>query len=129
QNAAVALPLEIAADGDEAKARLDGADEVDAHRSYDLAVAEEHVRKMAGLELIRGVLVVGLTRQQSGEDRGPANGVIGAPLLRRLYRPQRIRCETPGVEAQRIRPINCGKTRDVGRKRCDCGSVPGRAAR
>src|SRR5262245_26236148 len=93
QNAAVALPLEIAADGDEAKARLVVADKVDAHRSYDLAVAEEHVRKMAVLEFIRVVLVISLTRQQSGEDRVPANGVIGAPLPRRLYRPQRITCE------------------------------------
>ena len=66
------------------------ADEVDAHRPYDLAVADEHVRKMMVLEFIRVVLVIGLTRQQSGENRVPANGVIGAPLLRRLYRPQRI---------------------------------------
>src|SRR5215472_6127232 len=46
QDAAVALPLQIAMDGDEAKACLGLADEVDAHRAYDLAVADEHVRKM-----------------------------------------------------------------------------------
>ena len=57
-------------------------DEVDAHRAYDLAVADEHVRKMAGLEFVRVVLVIGLARQQSGEDRVPANGVIGLPLAR-----------------------------------------------
>src|SRR5215813_2115538 len=93
QNAAVALALEIAADGDEAKACLGVADEVDAHRSYDLAVADEHMRKMAALEFIRVVLVIGLARQQCAEDRVPANGVIGAPLQRRLYRPQRITLE------------------------------------
>src|SRR5262245_31972525 len=47
QNAAVALALKIAADGDEAKTCLGVADEVDAHRAYDLAVADEHT---AGLE-------------------------------------------------------------------------------
>src|SRR6516165_3696247 len=47
QNAAVALPLQIAADRDEPKACLGLADEVDAHRSYDLTVADEHVRKVA----------------------------------------------------------------------------------
>jgi len=78
----VALALEIAADGDEAKTCLGGADEVDAHRAYDLAVADEHVRKMAALEFIRVVLVIGLARQQSGEDRVPANGVIGLPFVR-----------------------------------------------
>jgi len=93
QNAAVALALEIAADGDEAKACLGVADEVDAHRAYDLAVADEHVGTMAALEFIRVVLVIGLARQQSGEDRVPANGVIGAPLLRRSRRPQRVTLE------------------------------------
>src|SRR5262249_194832 len=53
QNAGVALPLQIAADGDEAKACLGLADEIDAHRAYDLAVADEHVRKMAMLEFVR----------------------------------------------------------------------------
>ena len=96
QNAAVALALEIAADGDEAKACLGVADEVDAHRPYDLAVADEHMRKMAALEFIRVVLVIGLARQQCGEDRIPANSVIGAPLQRRLHRPQRITLERIG---------------------------------
>ena len=50
QNAAVALALQIAADGDEPKACLGLADEVDTHRAYDLAVADEHMRKMAMLE-------------------------------------------------------------------------------
>src|SRR6516164_4635133 len=71
QNAAVALALEVAANGDEAKACLGVADEVDAHRAYDLAVADEHVGKMAALEFIRGVVVIGLARQQGGEDRVP----------------------------------------------------------
>jgi len=82
QNAAVALPLEVAADGDEAKACLDVADEVDAHGAYDLAVAHEHVRKMAALEFIWVVLVVGVARQQRGEDRVPADGMIGRPFAR-----------------------------------------------
>ena len=82
QNAAVALALEVAANGDEAKACLGVADEVDAHRAYDLAVADEHVGKMAALEFIRGVVVIGLARQQGGEDRVPANGVIGRPFAR-----------------------------------------------
>ena len=93
QNAAVALPLQIAADGDEAKACLGLADEVDAHPAYDLAVADEHVRKMAMLEFVRVVLVIGLARQQSAEDRIPANGMIGAPLLRQSRRPQRVTLE------------------------------------
>src|SRR5499433_4476396 len=49
QNAAVALALKIAADGDEAKTCLGVADEVDAHRAYDLAVADEHVGTVAAL--------------------------------------------------------------------------------
>jgi hypothetical protein len=93
QNAAVALPLQIAADGDEAKACLGLADEVDAHRAYDLAVADEHVRKVAMLEFVRVVLLIGLARQQSAEDRVPANGMIGAPLLRQSRRPQRVTLE------------------------------------
>src|SRR5262249_18316747 len=104
QNAGVALPLQIAADGDEAKACLGLADEIDAHRAYDLAVADEHVRKMAMLEFVRVVLVIGLVRQQSAEDRIPANGMIGAPFLRLWRRPQcvmlermihRCRCQIP----------------------------------
>src|SRR5262249_36494791 len=104
QNSAVALPLQIAADCDEAKACLGLADEIDAHRAYDLAVADEHVRKMAMLEFVRVVLVIGLVRQQSAEDRIPANGMIGAPFLRLSRRPQcvmldrmihRCRCQIP----------------------------------
>jgi hypothetical protein len=63
-------------DGDEAKACLGLADEVNAHRAYDLAVADEHVRKMAMLEFVRVVPVIGLARQQSAEGRVPANGMI-----------------------------------------------------
>src|SRR5262249_56340674 len=51
QNGAVALPLEIAADGDEAKASSGLANNVDPPRPYDLAVADEHVRKVAVVEL------------------------------------------------------------------------------
>ena len=83
QNAAVALPLQIPADRDEPKACLGLADEVDAYRSYDFTVADERVRKVAMLEFVRVVLVIGLARQQSAEDRIPANGMINAPLLRR----------------------------------------------
>src|SRR5262249_60075687 len=93
QNAAVALPLQIAADRDETKACLGLADEVDAHRAYDLIVADEHVRKMTMLEFVRVALVIGLTRQQSAEDRIPANGMINAPLIRRSHRPQRVTFE------------------------------------
>src|SRR5262249_8585703 len=80
QNVAVALALEVAADGDEAKTCLGGADEVDAHRAYDLAVADEHVRKMAALEFIRVVLVIGFARQQGGEEAVPAAWVVMLPL-------------------------------------------------
>jgi hypothetical protein len=60
------------------------ADEVDAHRAYDLAVADEHVGKMAALEFIRGVVVIGLApaargrRSRPGEwrDRSPIRAVI-----------------------------------------------------
>src|SRR5262249_23538039 len=93
QDAAVALPLQIAADGDEAKACLGLADEVDAHRAYDLAVADEHVRKMAMLGFVRVVLVIDLARQQSAEDRIPANGMIGAPFRWQSRRPQRVTLE------------------------------------
>src|SRR4029077_14757416 len=81
QNAAVTLPLQIAADRDEPKACLGLADEVDAHRAGDLTVADERVRKMAILEFVRVALVIGLARQQSAEDRIAPNGMINAPLL------------------------------------------------
>ena len=83
----------IAADRDEPKACLGLADEIDAHRAYDFTIADERVRKMAMLEFVRVVLVIGLARQQRAEDRIPVNGMINAPLLRRSHRPQRVMLE------------------------------------
>src|SRR5713101_2612958 len=90
KNGAVALPLQVAADADEAKARLRGVDEVDAHGADDLAVAQEHMRETAGLEFVRVALVVGLSRQQGRKNRIPADCMIGGPLLPRMRAPQDI---------------------------------------
>jgi hypothetical protein len=90
ENRAEALPLRIPADADEAKAGLRLVDEIDAHRAHDLAIADEHMREIAGLEFVRVAFVVGLPRQQRSKDRVPADRMIGDPLLRRLYGPQRI---------------------------------------
>src|SRR6266516_3196999 len=90
QSAAVALPLEIAADADEAKTCRLLADQVDAHRTADLAVVYQHVGTMPRRELLCVVLVLGQARQQGSEDRVPANGVIGGPFARRSYGPEII---------------------------------------
>ena len=90
QNAAVALPLEIAADADEAKTCRLLADQIDAHRTDDLAVVYQHVGKMPRREFVRVALVIGLARQQGSEDRVPANGAIGGPFARRSHGPEVI---------------------------------------
>jgi hypothetical protein len=90
QNAAVALPLEIAADADEAKTCLLRADQIDAHRTHDIAVVYQHMRKMIGRKFVRVASVIGLARQQGSEDRVPANGVIGGPFSRRSHGPEGI---------------------------------------
>jgi hypothetical protein len=52
QDAAVALPLEIAPDADQAKACPALANEIDAHYAHDFAVAQQHVWKVAGRDLV-----------------------------------------------------------------------------
>ena len=93
EHGSVTLALEVAANGDEAKAGLHRVDQIDAHGAYDLAIANQHMREMAWLEFVRVVLVVGLPWQQAHKDRIPADGVIAAPLLRRSHRSQRITLE------------------------------------
>jgi hypothetical protein len=90
QNAAVALPLEIATDADEAKTCRLLADQIDAHRTHDIAVVYQHMGKMVRREFVRVALVIGLGRQQGSEDRIPANGVIGGPFSRRSHGPESI---------------------------------------
>ena len=86
QNGAEALPLQVAADADQAEPRLGRVDEVDAHRAHDLAVADEHMGEVPGLELIGIAFVISLPRQQRRKDRIPADRVIGDPLMRRSDR-------------------------------------------
>ena len=40
---------------------------------------------MARSELVRGVFVIGVVRQQDGKDRIPPDGVISGPFLRRSH--------------------------------------------
>ena len=94
QSAAVALPLEIAADADEAKTCRLLADQIDAHRTDDLAVVYQHVGKMPRREFVRVALVIGLGRHQGSEDHIPANGVIGGPFSRRSHGPESIALDT-----------------------------------
>ena len=67
QSAAVASPLEIAADADEAKPCLLLADQIDAHRTDDLAVADQHMGKMPRREFGRVAFVIGLVRQKAAK--------------------------------------------------------------
>src|SRR5262245_33627007 len=123
QSAAMASPLEIAADADEAKTCLLLADQIDAHahRTDDLAVVDQQMGKVPRREFGRVARVIGLVRQQGSEDRIAANGVIGAPFARRSHGPEMIALDSgghlrvssllrdcqlkaPSVEAQRIIP-------------------------
>src|SRR5262249_24206109 len=109
-------------------------------------VADEHVRKMAMLEFVRVVLVIGLARQQSAEDRIPANGGIGAPFLRQSRRPQRATLQrmTPPCSRPIPLPLSAYDTKrrsqthashslrqaaDARGKGTDCGCALDRAAR
>jgi hypothetical protein len=87
QNGAVALALQVVADADQAQPRLRRVDEVDAHRTHDLAVTGQHVGEVAGLELVGIAFVVGLSRQQGRKNRIAADRVIGDPLPWRLHGP------------------------------------------
>jgi hypothetical protein len=99
QDATVASPLEIAPDGDKAETSLFLADKVDAHRSHDFVVAQEHVRTVIRREFARILLAIGLARQQGGENRVTADGVIGGPFPWRSRGPEGIALENCG---------NCG---------------------
>src|SRR5262249_61753531 len=81
QNRPVPPPLQVRPDADQAQTRLHVVDEVDAYGADHFAVADQHMRQMAGLELIAVVLVIGLTRQQSAQDPAPPDPVTRAPLL------------------------------------------------
>ena len=59
QDAAVALPLEIAPDAHQAKACSAWPNEIDAHHAYDFPVVQQHVRKVARRDLVRVGFVVG----------------------------------------------------------------------
>jgi len=96
QDSAVASPLEIAPDGDEAETGLLLADKVDAHHAYDFIVAQKYVRTVIRHEFVRILFVIGLARQQGGENRVAADGVIGGPFLRRPRGPEGIALENCG---------------------------------
>jgi hypothetical protein len=85
QDAAVAMPLEIAPDAHQAKACSALPNEIDAHHAHDFPVAQQHVRKVAGRDLVAVVFVVGLARQQGGENCLPPNRMIGRLFLRRSH--------------------------------------------
>ena len=90
QNRPVPPPLQVRPDADQAQTRLHVVDEVDAYGADHFAVADQYMRQMAGLELIAVVLVIGLIRQQGGEDRVAPDRVVDAPLPRRSYGLQRV---------------------------------------
>jgi|AmaraimetFIIA100_FD_contig_123_32919_length_4414_multi_5_in_0_out_0_2 hypothetical protein len=96
QDAAVASPLEIAPDGDEAETGLFLADKVDAHHAYDFVVAQEYVRTVIRREFVRILLVIRLARQQGSENRIAADGVICGPFPRRSRGPEGIALENCG---------------------------------
>src|SRR4029450_13207581 len=62
QNAAVALPLEIAADADEAKTCRLLADRIDGPRTQELGVVGRARGRMVWREFVRAALVIGLGR-------------------------------------------------------------------
>ena len=78
----MAISLEAFSDRNKTKACLFGVNEIDTHRSYGLIVSKKKIRKVARLELVLVLLVVGVARQQSVENRIAADGMIGTPILR-----------------------------------------------
>lgn len=76
-------------------ARL-GPNEIDAHHAYDFPVVQQHVRKVAGRDLVGVGFVVGLAGEESSENRLPPNRMVGRPFLRRSHGPERIAFGTGG---------------------------------
>jgi len=96
QDAAMALPLEIAPDAHQAKACSAWPNEIDAHHADDFPVVQQHVRKVARRDLVGIGFIVGLAGQKGSENRLPSNRMIGRPFLRRSHGPERIAFGTGG---------------------------------
>lgn len=88
QHRAMALTLQVRADADEPQSCLLVVDQVDPHSAHNLAGTREDVRHVSGLGFGGVSFVVRLVWEQRREDRVAPDGVIRAPVRRRLRRPQ-----------------------------------------